>query len=123
MRANRGFGVVSSLVLAGCGAGAPQDIDDLVGRTAQPILGGSFDTTTPSAVAVGLVAPEVGKDVYGVCTGSLIKINRAADVAYVLTAAHCASGNVKAADVRIGNDWQAPDVILPAAKVTVDEST
>ena len=105
----------------GCASGDEPAAPAPAARIEQPILGGSLDTVTQSAVAVGLVQAGTS-EVYGVCTGSLVKVDRANDVAYVLTAAHCASGEVEAVDVRIGNDWREPDVILAAAQVTVDEN-
>ena len=114
-------GLVVFAGVAACGVESSAPSEAPVESAEQPIIGGDFDNTTQAAVAVGLAAPGT-LDVYGVCTGSLIKVDYANDVAYVLTAAHCASGDVQAVDVRIGNDWRAPDVILPAAQVTVDEN-
>lgn len=49
--------------------------------TRQPIVNGSADTTTDAAV---FVYSETGG-----CTGALFKVDRARDLAWVLTAAHC----------------------------------
>ncbi len=100
------FGLAVTLTLtAGCSslADAPSG-DERVTRTQQAIIGGALDTTHAAVVTLRS-APSGGG--FFECSGTLVKIDPATGVGWVLTAGHCLS-NWKPQTVLLGEDPEAP---------------
>ena len=97
---------VTLLSLAGgCSslADAPSG-DERVTRSQQAIIGGALDTTHAAVVTLRS-APSGGG--FFECSGTLVKIDPATGVGWVLTAGHCLS-NWKPQTVLLGEDPEAP---------------
>ena len=86
--------VLASLVA--CSATPPAE---RLGETSQNIVGGQVDTTHQAVVAIGLAQGE--------CTGTIIKIDPATGVGWVLAAGHCIALGGAAQVVIQGDDMTA----------------
>ena len=62
---------------------------------AAPIINGSRETGRPAVVSLLMERPSPGDagSTYSSCTGTIVKVNAATKMAYVLTAAHCVRGS------------------------------
>lgn len=83
-------------------------------QATQPIINGTADTTFPAAVFV--------YNGTGGCTGTLFKVDRANDLAWVLTAAHCVLNEDQTALapaelIIIGNDYEQDPNAVPVKAI------
>ena len=106
------FIAISAVPLAvACSVSTSED-DVPVVDTTEPIINGSRDTGHPAVVALTMTKPGPGgKDEYSGCTGTMVSVDPATKIGYVLTAAHC---TIKATSVSItqGNDKKASATLV-----------
>ncbi len=97
------FGLVSSFLLAqvvACNVDDPSaPAERPAEKQAQPIIGGTLDTTNPATV---YLEGQMGNQGYA-CSGTIIAVN--GNVGYVLTAGHCVAGTIT--NVYIGSNLNA----------------
>jgi MYXO-CTERM domain-containing protein len=98
--------LLGSLILTGCSsagtAGAP---DEPVGTAESAIAYGSPDSTHTAVVAL---LGSAGGGSFDECSGTIVKVNPATGVGYVLTAAHCCN-------------MTAPQLVVMSSDYTVGE--
>ncbi len=107
----RGFvsAAVSALTIAlfACSSGPPDvaPSGEPVGRAQSAIINGELDTTHQAVVAI--LAQEGAQS--GLCSGTIIKVDPATKVGWVLTAAHCVE--VRPVMVMQGDDIMSPTIV------------
>lgn len=83
------LGVVTLLACSTASTEAPRQTaashTSRTGRVASAIINGTVDTTHPAVVYLLLATPEGG----AACTGTIVKVDAAAHVGWIATAAHC----------------------------------
>lgn len=75
---------VAAALVAACSSSTPSEPEAIV-RETQPIINGAADTTHAAVVAIALQSGSEG----GLCSGTIVKVDPATQVGWVLTAAHC----------------------------------
>lgn len=78
---SRPFTALALCALAACGTGSSPDSGKPAATVQQPIIGGSFDTTHTGVVYL--------QSATGACSGTIVKVDTAQKVGWILTAAHC----------------------------------
>lgn len=95
-----------------CSSGAPvQPGDDepgagSLGRTSSAVINGQVDTTHQAVVAIALQQGQQG----GLCSGTIVKVDPATHIGWVLTAAHCV--DIPPVFVLQGNDFSQTNDVL-----------
>ena len=80
------LGLGLCLCLGACSSADPSaPADPRVGQTSSPIINGQVDTTHQAVVAIALQQGSQG----GLCSGTIVKVDPATHIGWVLTAAHC----------------------------------
>lgn len=106
----RGFVVraaVSALtvVLVACTSGSSAPGEEPASRVQSPIINGENDTTHQAVVAI---IGQQGNET-GLCSGTIVKVDPATKVGWVLTAAHCVT--IPPVMVLQGDDFTSPSTI------------
>lgn len=97
---------LSAIVIAACSAEPIGDLpeSELTGQATSAIINGQLDTTRQAVVAI---YSQEGQDA-GLCSGTIVKVDPARGIGWVLTAAHCVE--TKPVVVLQGDDITAPDL-------------
>src|SRR2546430_11092494 len=85
MRAFHALLAAPVLVLVAACSSTSSPKSESTGTTASPIINGQLDTTHDAVVAIALQQGNEG----GLCSGTIVKIDAATNIGWVLTAAHC----------------------------------
>lgn len=94
-----------ALLAAACASSASDPPAERTGASASAIINGQLDTTHQAVVAVAQQQGDQG----GLCTGTIVKVDPATKIGWVLTAAHCVS--TPPVFVLMGDDIQSQSVV------------
>ena len=95
--------LLASLVAfaSACSSSPPKESEPAAASVASPIINGSVDTTHQAVVFVYAQQGQTG----GACSGTVVKVDAANKLAWILTAAHCV--DIPPVLVIQGNDYEA----------------
>lgn len=112
------FLAVAAVPLAvACSIGSSGADDVPVVDQTEPIINGSNDTGHPAVMALTMTKPGPdGANQYSSCTGTMVSVNPATKIGYILTAAHC---TIKATAISITqtNDKKATASLISFAYI------
>jgi hypothetical protein len=97
--------LLCSVVVSACSSSSPPKGEPAPGRVESPIINGNADTTHQAVVFVYAQQGQTG----GACSGTIVKVDAANKIAWVLTAAHCV--DIPPVLVIQGNDYEASSAI------------
>lgn len=113
MRACRWLAVVAFVgllpVLASVAACSSVDVpegESTIGRTSSAVINGQLDTTHQAVVAIVLQQGQQG----GLCSGTIVKVDPASHIGWVVTAAHCV--DIQPVFVLQGDDFSKSTGVL-----------
>ncbi|MBX3230492.1 MAG: trypsin-like serine protease [Labilithrix sp.] len=90
-------------------------MDPPLGEDEAAIINGVRDTGHPAVVALTITRPQSsGANTYSSCTGTIVQVNPATKVGYVMTAAHCVRGASTVSVIQGSDRTEAAKIITYA---------